>query len=68
VISDQFSVISDQFSVISETRREGENLLASLPVILYNPRRYAQATVAQLAVQTIRNRQVMGSNPIGGSS
>ncbi len=25
------------------------------------------ATVAQLAVQTIRNRQVMGSNPIGGS-
>ena len=25
------------------------------------------ATVAQLVEQTIRNRQVMGSNPIGGS-
>ena len=26
------------------------------------------ATVAQLVEQTIRNRQVMGSNPIGGSN
>ncbi len=41
--------------------------LARNIVILYNPRRYRQATVAQMAVQPIRNRQVMGSNPIGGS-
>ena len=40
--------------------------LATFPVILYNPRRW-NATVAQLVEQTIRNRQVMGSNPIGGS-
>ncbi len=41
--------------------------LAGFPVILYNPRRKEDATVAQLVEQTIRNRQVMGSNPIGGS-
>ena len=36
--------------------------------MVYNlARQKVQATVAQLAVQTIRNRQVMGSNPIGGS-
>jgi hypothetical protein len=42
--------------------------LAGFPVIIYNPRRQVNATVAQLVEQTIRNRQVMGSNPIGGST
>jgi hypothetical protein len=42
--------------------------LAGILRILYNPRRSQQATVAQLVEQTIRNRQVMGSNPIGGST
>ncbi len=41
--------------------------LAGILIILYNPRR-KDATVAQLVEQTIRNRQVMGSNPIGGST
>ena len=56
-----------QLSVISETRRRGENLLAGLSVILYNPAACKVATVAQLAVQPIRNRQVISSNLIGGS-
>ena len=47
--------------------------LASLVQILYNlarskkPKR-VNATVAQLAEQTIRNRQVVGSYPTGGSN
>ena len=40
--------------------------LAGLPFLLYNPRA-KQATVAQLAEQTLRKRQVVGSNPTGGS-
>jgi site-specific recombinase XerD len=39
-----------------------------LLVSLYNPRRLPPATVAQLVEQTIRNRPVIGSNPIGGST
>lgn len=34
---------------------------------LYNPAAFKVATVAQLAEQTIRNRQVVGSYPTGGS-
>jgi hypothetical protein len=42
--------------------------LARILIILYNPRRQVNATVAQLAVQPIRNRQVISSNLIGGST
>ena len=42
-----------------------ESFLAKNGGVIYNPP--AVATIAQLVEQTIRNRQVMGSNPIGGS-
>lgn len=41
-------------------------MIAEKPGILYNPRA-VYATVAQLVEQTIRNRQVKGSTPFGGS-
>ena len=42
--------------------------LAGLVVILYNPRRCKNlATLAQLVEQIIRNYQVVGSSPTGGS-
>ena len=41
--------------------------LATLWLNPYNPRA-PQATVAQPVEQTIRNRQVKGSNPFGGSA
>jgi hypothetical protein len=41
--------------------------LGSWKVYWYNLRRQENATIAQLVEQTLRKRQVVGSNPTGGS-
>jgi hypothetical protein len=63
----QYLVLAGHVAPLQDQAARNDISLRVYRVSFIIPAAKQIATVAQLVEQTIRNRQVMGSNPIGGS-